>query len=599
MPKSQAAGLYVEPVIETNIDILMKLLQGKKSVSFSDIAKELKWSISSIEKVGKALEAQGLLRLEYPSSFLQSPKAFFLKALQQPSETFESKQLVDSYGFEVDFVPAKVFIFYSETEKRPEYNVQIPTLGVYTQVFLDSLKDNIAKRLPVELAEITDIARNSELKQKFLAIVKQELLNYLSDFSDEALALLAGNLLHSMYGLGKIELLLADPLLEEVAINSAKTPVTVYHRKHGWMKTNIQLSTEEEVANYSSQVGRKVGREINNLFPILDAHLVTGDRVNATLFPISSFGNTITIRRFARTPWTMVDLIGKSNALSTEIAAMLWQAVQFEMSILVAGGTASGKTSMLNALCSLIPSYHRIISIEDVREIELPDYLKWNWVPLTTRNPNPEGVGEVSMLDLMQSSLRMRPDRLILGEVRKQREAEVLFEALHTGHSVYSTLHADSSRQALRRLTEAPISIPPLEVEAIDLIAVQYRDRRTNVRKTFEISELEAGSTEQQLEVNTVFKYSVRDDSWQQLNQAAKYLQQLNVHTGMTSKEVSQDLALREEILDWMLVNGFGSINNVGEVMREFYSNASGLQDAVEKKISPQKHFGFESGKGG
>jgi len=592
MPKVEQAPTYVEPVIETNIDSLMKVLQKKKSLTFAEIAKELNWSISGVEKVGKALESQGLLRLEYPSSFIQSPKVFFMKALPQVVETFEGKKIVDSYGFEVDFVPAKVFIFQSPVEKRPEYNVQIPMLGVYTQVFLDSLKDSIAKRLPVELAEVTDIAKNAELKQKFLAIVKQELLNYLTDFSDEALALLAGNLLHSMYGLGKIELLLADPLLEEVAINSAKTPVTVYHRRHGWMKTNIQLASEEEISTYAAQVGRKVGRDITNLAPVLDAHLVTGDRVNATLFPISSFGNTITIRRFARTPWTVVDLVGKSNTLNSQIAALLWQAVQFEMSVIVAGGTASGKTATLNALCSLIPSYHRIISIEDVREIDLPDYLKWNWVPLTTRNPNPEGVGEVSMLDLMQSSLRMRPDRLILGEIRRQREAEVLFEALHTGHSVYSTLHADSSRQVLRRLTEPPISVPALEVEAIDLIVVQYRDRRTNSRKTFEVSEFEAGSLEQQLTINNIFRYSVREDNWRQSNQPAKYLQQLNVHTGMTSKEVSQDLSLREEVLDWMLVNGWNSANQVGAVMKDFYYNPAGLEDAVVKKITPQKYFG-------
>ncbi|MDO8647896.1 MAG: type II/IV secretion system ATPase subunit [Candidatus Diapherotrites archaeon] len=591
MPKVEQSPFYAEPVIETNIDSLMKLLQAKKVLSFSDVAKELNWSVASIEKVGKSLAAEGLLRLEYPSSFIQSPKVYFVKTLSQSVEGFKSQKIIDSYGFEVDFVPAKVFIFYSLEDEMPEYNVQIPTLGIYTQIFLDSLKDNIAKKLPVELAEVTDIAKNSELKKAFLAIVKKELLEYLSDFSDEVLALLAGNLLHSMYGLGKIELLLADPLLEEVAINSSKTPVTVYHRRHGWMQTNITLASEEEIANYSSQVGRKVGRDITNLSPILDAHLGSGDRVNATLFPISSFGNTITIRRFSRTPWTVIDLIGKGNTLSTQIAAMLWQAVQYEMSAIVVGGTASGKTSVLNAFASLIPSFHRIISIEDVREIDLPDYLKWNWVPLTTRNPNPEGAGEVSMLDLMQSSLRMRPDRLILGEIRKPSEAEVLFEALHTGHSVYSTLHADSAKQALRRLTEAPISIPPLEIEAVDLLVVQYRDRRTNLRKTFEIAEFEAGGSEQKLAINDIFKYSVRDDSWQQVNQASKYLQQLNIHTGMTAKEIAQDLAQREEILDWMLVNGWNSVNNVGSVMKEFYASKQELLDAVAKKALPQKFF--------
>ena len=152
----------------------------------------------------------------------------------------------------------------------------------------------------------------------------------------------------------------------------------------------------------------------------MDAHLKTGDRVNATLSPISSKGNTITIRKFAVRPWTITDFV-KENTISYEAAALLWMAVQNELSIIIAGGTASGKTSMLNGIANFFPPNQRILSLEDTRELVLPKIL--HWVPLETRLPNPEGKGGITMFDLVVNSLRMRPDRVLVGEIRKRAEA--------------------------------------------------------------------------------------------------------------------------------------------------------------------------------
>ncbi len=147
---------------------------------------------------------------------------------------------------------------------------------------------------------------------------------------------------------------------------------------------NTAIPTEEQVYNYASIIGRKVGRQITNLAPLMDAHLLTGDRVNATLFPISSAGNTITIRKFAREPWTIIHFIDpKNNTLSKEVAALMWLCMEYELNILFSGGTASGKTSLLNSVMPFIPPTQRIISIEDTRELLLPKYL--HWIPLTTR----------------------------------------------------------------------------------------------------------------------------------------------------------------------------------------------------------------------
>ena len=234
-------------------------------------------------------------------------------------------------------------------------------------------------------------------------------------------------------------------------------------------------------------------REVTTLNPTLDAHLKGGDRVNATIKPIASKGHSINIRMFARNPWTIISLIDESQkSMSVEMASLLWQAMQYEMNIMVAGGTASGKTSMLNALVSLIQPYQRVVTIEDSRELNLPSY-QWNWVPMVTRRPNPEGLGEVTMLDLLINSLRMRPDRIVLGEVRKKEEAQVLFEAMHTGHSTYSTIHADTGEEVLKRLMQPPFEVSPILLEDINLIVAQFRDRRKNIRRTLQILEVKEG----------------------------------------------------------------------------------------------------------
>ena len=573
--------------LSTKVDRLFDLLKVHKRLAFGKIAAELAWTPSAVETVGKILEEAGLVDVEYPATMVQSPRIPLRKELPPEPLAPSAGKILAQYPLLIDFVPAEVNLVQGGDDSRPLYELNTPVLGVYTRVFLERLRDRIAEKIPIEVTEITDESKSVELKKKFFDVAKTELKSFLGENNEETLNALSGFLLHSMYGLGNIELFMADHDLEEIAINSSKTPVTVYHRKHGWLKTNLSMSGEEAIANTSALIGRKVGRDITTLNPILDAHLVTGDRVNATLFPVSSLGNTLTIRRFARRPWTVIDFIGSSHTMNVEMAALLWEAMQYELNILVAGGTASGKTAALNTLSAFIPSYHRVISIEDVREIMLPRHMAWNWVPLTTRNPNPEGLGEVSMLDLMYSSLRMRPDRIIVGEIRRQKEAEVLFEAMHTGHSVYSTIHANSSAQVMRRLTEPPISVPPLEVEAIDLVLVQYRDRRTNLRRTYELAEIESGVTGNQLSINPVYRWKPREDAWESVNKPTKFLREINLHTGLTEKEVNQELDGKALILNWMLANHCKDIDEVGAIMKSYYSDAERLLEAAKKNAGP------------
>ncbi len=585
-PKEYGAEIGAD--FKTPIDIMFELLTSYKKVDSAELARASNTDFYLIEKIAKLFENYEIVEIKYPTSLNKKPMIVLKNEVQTKIKELPKGKVVESYEVKVDFVPAKISIIFSQEDARPVYCISIPSIGKYTRRFLDFVKSEIAENMPIELDEIIDPKKSKILKDRFFVESKKHLKDYFPTLNEKILNTLSGVILHEMYGLGDIELILGDDMLEEVAINSAKTPITIYHRIHGWLKTNLYPGTEEEIMNYASQIGRKVGREITNLAPILDAHLLSGDRVNATLFPVSAEGNTLTIRRFARKPWTIVDFIGKAHTMDVEMAALLWLAMQYELNVVISGGTASGKTSALNTLLSLVPSYHRLISIEDVREIVLPKFLNWNWIPMVTRSANPEGLGELTMLDCMVSSLRMRPDRIIVGEIRRKREAEVLMEAIETGHSIYSTIHANSSYQVLRRLAEAPMSIPLMQIELIDLIIVQFRDRKTNRRRTFEISEIEQTSTGKGLQVNTIYKWVPRSDSWEKLNKPTKLLTLLNMHTGLTEDEVNKELKTREKILLWLVKENINDLDMIGYIVKLFYTTPEAIlkmaQDGTTKE---------------
>jgi len=266
--------------------------------------------------------------------------------------------------------------------------------------------------------------------------------------------------------------------------------------------------------------------------------------------------------------------------------------MQYELNILVSGGTASGKTSVLNALMPFIPPTHRIISIEDTRELRLPDFL--HWIPLTTREPNPEGKGEVSMLDLLVNSLRMRPDRVVVGEIRRQREAEVLFEAMHTGHSVYATLHADRAEQVIRRLTNPPINLPETLLEALHLVVVQFRHRRLGIRRTLEIAELiptrEAGKIPARLEI--LYRWKPSTDKIEKVKDSIRLIGEIRLHTGMTDEQMKKDLKEKEMILQWMLDNNVRTVNTVGKVVADYYHDKNRILKIIRKKGKPEEILG-------
>ncbi len=467
-----------------------------------------------------------------------------------------------------------------ENEVVPIYKLETLKWDKATYAIIDEVKNQLLKRIHISNQEALNIKMAEQLKLKFIEQGKEIVGEYIPHLKDEMVDTIARKIAQEMLGLGDIEFLIRDTHIEEICINGAGVPVWIYHRKYGWMKTNIIIENDNQIWNYASSIARGVGRQINIHNPLLDAYLATGDRVNATLFPISYFGHTITIRKFARIPWTITDYI-KSNTISSEVAALLWQAIQYEINMIVAGGTGAGKTSLLNVLTMFIPQNQRVISIEQTREITLPSHLQW--VPLIVREGTSEGTGNVTMLDLMVNSLRMRPDRIIVGEIRRAEEAQVLFEAMHTGHSVYATLHAETVNETINRLINPPINIPPIMLEALHLIVAMYRDRRRNIRRVLEVGEV-LQSNEGSTRANIIYRWRPVKDEIMQFEQSVRLVEVIKTYANIDNETLNQELAEKRKILDWMVKNNINSIDAVGKIIASYYDDPDSALKKVEAK---------------
>jgi flagellar protein FlaI len=492
---------------------------------------------------------------------------------------------LESYKVESENIQASVAI-KKTNDFVLFYELEVHEIAPGTTALLDKVRTILLTQIPIKSAELMDFSLLENMKKRFFEKGAQVLKNEMPTIDEKTQQYLIGSLMQEMFGLGKVEFLLADPNLEEIVLNSSKEPVWVYHKKFGWLKTNITVKSESDILNYANNIGRKIGRQITLLNPLMDAHLPTGDRVNATLFPISTHGNTITIRKFRRSPWTITDFID-NKTLNYDVAARVWLAVQYELSMIVSGGTASGKTSLLNVFMTFIPPNHRIVSIEDTRELQLAEFL--HWIPLTTREPNPEGLGEVSMLHLLVNSLRMRPDRIIVGEIRRAREAEVLFEAMHTGHSVYATMHADTAEQTLKRLTNPPVDVPEAVIEALPLIAVAFRDRRLGLRRLFQLSEIIAQGEKGGTRLNTLYKWKPLKDEIIKENESYRLAEEIKMHTGMTDVEIKKDIDEKVDILKWFVKQQIRDLNKIGRLVAIYYSDSQRLMKGIQKNEDADK----------
>jgi flagellar protein FlaI len=530
------------------------------------------FSASSIKTHNSHKKLQNLINVEKSNLTKDSI------SLDQNEDT-----ILDTYEFRSAGIPITVTIIKKNGEFVPIYNLQISLISKTTEMILEKVRLELIRRVSLGAEEISNVKKTDLVEDKFNQLIDVLIDKYFPDSDVDTVGFLRSYLkIHSL-GLGNLELLMNDELLEEVVINQSSEPAWVYHKKFNWLRTNVYLKSEDQIRHYASIIGRRVGRQITVLTPLLDANLGTGDRVNATLSPVSTNGNTLTIRKFSKDPWTITKFI-KTETISAEAAAVIWTAIQFELSALIAGGTASGKTSALNVFANFFPPNQRILSIEDTREIVLPKFL--HWVPLNTTLPNAEGKGEINMGDLLVNSLRMRPDRILVGEVRRKRETETLFEAIHTGHSVYATFHANSAKETVERLTNAPLDVPKIMLPAISLVIVQFRNRRSGKRRTFQIAEILPNG-----EANVIMQYDIKKDVLVQVSKSKSLYDNISLFTGMTSSEISKELSDKVKVLKYLVSKNIDDVDGVGRIVAEYYTAKPNLM----KYVNSNKDFPLAS----
>jgi len=346
-----------------------------------------------------------------------------------------------------------------------------------------------------------------------------------------------------LIGYGRLDPILRDKNAEDISADGPGIPVYVYHQKYGSLEANITFN-QEELDSLIYKLSQRSGRHISMARPLLDASLPNQDRLQLSIgSQVTTKGSTFTIRKFRETPFTPIDLINLGT-LSVEMAVYFWLAVENGFNILIAGGTASGKTTFLNTISMFIPPNCKVVSIEDTREINL---LHQNWIPSVTRDTAERG--SIEMFDLLRTALRQRPEYLLVGEVRG-REAYTLFQAMATGNITFSTVHADSVGAVVKRLTKPPIDVPLMLLDSIDIVAlvsmVKIGDTRVRrCTKVIEVTDIDFDN--ETLKTNEVFRSTA--GSFQFSGESKVFLKTME-KLNMSEEDLSAEFARRVRIMN-------------------------------------------------
>jgi archaeal flagellar protein FlaI len=370
------------------------------------------------------------------------------------------------------------------------------------------------------------------------------------DITEDRVEILNYYIKRDLSGYGPLEVVMRDPALEDISCNGHDLPVFIFHRTHGSLPTSI-IFTENELNQFVLKLAQKANKQMSLSNPMVDATLPDGARIQITYSEvISTKGSSFTIRKFRAEPMTPLDLI-RFGTYDAQTLAFLWLAIEHRKSLLVVGGTASGKTSMMNAVSLFIPQNAKVVSLEDTREIQLPHR---NWLPTQTRELNAEGIkGDIDLFSLLKACMRQRPEYIIVGEVRGV-EAQTLFQAMNSGHATLSTIHAGSVYEAINRLTHDPINVPPVMFQALDLVVVQsiYTLGKTRIRRCLSIHEIEVTKSG---EINPIllFEWDIQHDTFKRFFQKSKVLDEIAFHCGWDENELEHQLKKREEFFSWAL----------------------------------------------
>jgi flagellar protein FlaI len=375
-------------------------------------------------------------------------------------------------------------------------------------------------------------------------------------------------------GYGKIDSLMHDENVEDIGCGGINKPIFLWHRKYENIKTNVLFRTEEELDDFVMRIVHKAGKHVSIAFPIVDVTLPEKHRLAVSFGKeITPAGTSYTIRKFRKDPFTIIDLI-ENETIDENIAAYLWLLMESKMSVMIIGATGAGKTTALNAVACLVKPTYKIISAEEVAEINLPHE---NWTSTIARSGfGTEDEGEITLYDLIKSAVRHRPDLILVGEVRGE-EAYVLFQALATGHGGLCTLHAEDADTAIKRLTQPPMNIPSSIISLMNcVINVKHvrtpvfleSGKRLSSRKFISISEIkDAGSFQD------VFTWNPSSDTFQD-NLAQSYLlRKMSQSLDIPVEKLLDELEYRKRVLLHMVERGIRDYRSVNNVLSKYYNN--------------------------
>ena len=483
-----------------------------------------------------------------PAPEKKSPEQFPPEPVIEPDDTEQHDTKKTEHGL------------LTRYEVTPPYSsVKIVRVGnagfTYTSIVpcLSAREKTILRETYTYLRDVIiyDDTENNVDKHLNTSVIYPVFFQFDPTLSKERLAILYYYLKRDLSGYGPLDVLMRDPAIEDMSCNGKDLPVFIFHRVYGSLPTSVVFS-EGELNQFVLKIAQKANKQVSLSNPMVDATLPDGARIQITYSDVvSTKGSSFTIRKFREEPMTPLDLISLKT-YDSEILAFLWLAIEHHKSLIIAGGTASGKTSTMNAVSLFIPQNAKIVSLEDTREIQLPHK---NWLPTQTRELTASGVkgDDIDLFSLLKACMRQRPEYIIVGEVRGH-EAQTLFQAMNTGHATLSTIHAGSVQEAINRLTHDPINVSPVMFSALDLFVIQslYSIGNSRIRRCLSIHEIEVDKNGE-IHSTPLYEWDMESDTFRRMTQKSRVLEDIATHRGWSDEEVQRQLLKRVEFFSWAL----------------------------------------------
>lgn len=471
-----------------------------------------------------------------------------------------------------DIIPGFVYarVYFDRGVNLFKYEITEPAIRDRTFRLYKKFREEFFKNITDPNLFEQDKINKNETVDKFKRALKSS-----GSFTAEEIEKLDYYVNRDILGFGKIDPLMKDPSVEDISCDMPNAPVYIYHRSFGYIPTNIQFE-DEELDNFIKKILQDVGRHISISNPIVDATLEDGSRISASFGKfITNRGSSFTIRKFKEEPLTPLDLI-KKNLASSRVFAYFWVLVENGANIMVVGGTATGKTTFLNAILLFVPAQKKIISIEDTREINL---IHENWVPMVTRvgygpldKETGKRMGEIDMFDLLTVTMRQRPSYIVVGEVRGA-EAFTIFQAMSIGRYVFGTFHADDISTFIHRMESKPINVPRNLLLTLDVVVILQNvlDEKGARRRIKSVTEI-TGQDDVTEDIVVNNAYSLNEITDTQTYSGYSYvLKRIAEKEGKTESELEEEITLRAEILDKMIEKGIFNYKDFYRFVNYFY----------------------------